>query len=250
MNDPELTGALEDFKPDCVLSVIFNHRIPDAILNTARLGSLNVHPAPLPGFRTASPWFWPVRVGLRESEVCVHHMTGSLDEGPVVLRQGLALSPYETQGTYAARVNDAAPVLMKRLHELLLTPPLPAGEPQADGDYFRPVQETDLYIDFSQTMAEVDALVRACNPYHTARTRFRGRDLGIHEVTAQPGSAGAPATVFMADQDLVVNCRDGQLRIETVNRPGEGIFSGRRFAALYSVASGERLEMPALPARD
>ena len=246
MEDQELIQALDAFEPDCVLSVIFNQRIPDVILNRARLGSLNVHPAPLPAFRTASPWFWPIRMGLSESEICVHHMTRTLDEGPVVLRDRFELSPHETQGTYAAKLNKAAPALMKRVHELLLAPPLPAGETQVNGGYFPPVQEADLYIDFSLTTAEVDALVRACNPYHPARTLFRGRDLGIHEAVNHPGEAGEPGTLDVEDGDLLVNCRDGQLRITAVNRPGEGIFSGQRFAALYQVLSRETFDSPTI----
>lgn len=242
--------ALEAFKPDCVLSVTFNHRIPDTVLNQARLGSLNVHPAPLPAFRTASPWFWPIRMGLRESEICVHHMTRTLDEGPVILRSHIELHPYETQGTYAAKLNEAAPGLMKRLHELLLRPKLPVGEVQADGGFFPAVEEADLYIDFFQNMAEIDALVRACNPYHPARTLFRGRDLGIHEVVNHPKQVGEPGTFAVEDGDLKVNCGDGQLRIMALNRPGEGIFSGRRFVALYRVQSGELLESIKAPKTD
>ena len=239
--DPELTDSLDDFAPQCVLSVIFNHRLPESVLNRSRIASLNIHPAPLPGFRTASPWFWPIREGLRDSSICIHHMTSTFDQGPIVLRHRLALSPYETQGLYAKRLNSAAPALMEQLYRLLQSTPFPQGEPQQHGTRFPPVCRDDILLDFSRPVADIEALVRACNPFHTAGTLFRGRALGVHEAECIPGATGKAGATLVSNGELLVNAADGRVRLSLVDPPGEGIFTGARFVELYQVASDERM---------
>lgn len=260
VQSPELLDALDAFEPDLVLSIIFNHRIPESVIRRARVAALNVHPAPLPAIRTASVWFWPLRLGLRQTEVCVHHLTQNLDEGPVILRHPFSLDRYETQGTHAARLDQVGPRVMKALASLLQTGPVPPGEPQGHGHWYPPVRETDLWLDLSDPAESIRNLVRASNPWHPARARFRGYTLGIHEVhcpevpdqTGEPGEPGelrvhrpdaAPET-----PELWMSCGDRSIQLTVVAVPGEGVFSGGTFAMLYGVEDGERL-MGARPIR-
>lgn len=244
MADPALAQALEDQAPELILTVIFNHRIPASITQKAGLGALNVHPAPLPSVRTAAVWFWPLRLGLSRSEVCIHHLTPALDGGPVVLRFPFRLHPAETQGTLTRRLNTLAPRVMQQLDHLLDGNTLPDGEPQGPGQTYPSLQAADLRVDFSERAESVRNLVRACTPYHAAQTRFRGNTLAIHELGEQAAALlpdSTPGQLQVGD-DLWVCCGDGLLPITVVAVPGEGVFSGKRFAALFDIRDGEVLE--------
>ncbi|MFO7857458.1 MAG: formyltransferase family protein [Ectothiorhodospiraceae bacterium] len=241
LDGPELHEAMTAFRPDFLLTIIFNHKVPDSVLEIPRHGALNVHPAPLPSFRTANAWFWPLREGVKRSEIAVHHMTAQWDRGNVLLRVPFDLHPLETQGTYTSRVIACAPALVRALDPMLRTPPLPAGEPQGEGQYYRAVRLADLFIDFHESATRVDALVRACNPNHGAQALFRSRNIEISEVTPVNGPPDEPGTLHVHDNRLVVSCNDGLLELRVVKDPEEGVFSGERFAHLYAVTSGETL---------
>ena len=243
MEDAALTNALDALRPEFILSIIFNHAIPESITRKARKAALNVHPAPLPQMRTATVWFWPLRLGLTQSEICVHHLNPQMDGGPVILRFPFSLGLNDTQGTHAAKLTRLAPRLMKTLAPVLNSEPFPEGEPQAAGTWYPPVRETDLWIDFTEPSESIRNLVRACNPFHPARTAFRSLTLGIHEIECPDSSPPStqPGELLVGKDGLWVSCGDRAARLTVVAVPGEGVFSAERFVALYRVENGERL---------
>lgn len=241
MDGEELAEAMEAFQPDYLLSIIFNHHIPDHVLARPRFGAMNVHPAPLPAFRTANAWFWPLRCGVTRSEVVVHHMTREWDRGNILVRVPFKLHPAETQGTYTAKVTAHAATVMGRLDPLLRSPPLPEGEPQGEGRYYPAVKLLDLFIDFEDGAASAEALVRACNPQHGAQAIFRETNIEVAEAAFAEGEPDAPGTIRIRDGRPLVSCADGLLELRVLKDPYEGVFSGERFVRFYRVEDGEML---------
>ncbi|MEQ6885984.1 formyltransferase family protein [Salicola sp. Rm-C-2C1-2] len=240
---PAWQQALVAFEPDLVLSIIFNHRLPESVTQQARLGALNVHPAPLPAVRTAAVWYWPLRLGLAQSEVCIHHLTSEMDQGPVVLRFPFRLHRAETQGTLTRRLNALAPKVMHALNGLLASGAMPQGEPQGTGTTYPPLREEALWIDFSNPTDSVRNQVRACTPYHPAQAVFRGEVIAIHELGDE--SVPAPSDCSLGElrlnEGLWVRCGAGMVAVTILAVPGAGVFSGERFAALFRVENGESL---------
>jgi len=243
MADPALLDVLDNVEPELILSIIFNHRLPESVTRKARVAALNVHPAPLPDIRTAAVWYWPLRLGLTQSEVCIHHLTPMMDQGPVVLRFPFRLHEFETQGTLTRRLVDLAPKIMKQLHSLLTTGPIPEGEQQSEGTTYPSRREVDLWIDFNQPAEPIRNHVRACTPYHPAQARFRGQTIAVHEVgsvSRQLPFNYSPGELAV-DNGLWLTCGDVLLPVTVLAVPGEGVFSGERFAELFDVESGESL---------
>jgi methionyl-tRNA formyltransferase len=243
MNGPTLPEVLDTFQPDLILSIIFNHRLPESVTRKARSAALNVHPAPLPDVRTAAVWFWPLRLGLTQSEVCIHHITPEVDQGPVVMRFPFRMYPKETQGTLTRRLNTLAPKVMQSLNSLLENDPTPEGEAQGTGTRYPPLREEDLWLDFSESMESLRDWVRACTPYHAAQAHFRGEVIAVHELGDADESLPANCSLgeLAVNEGLWVCCGDGMVPVNIVAVPGEGVFSGERFAELFSIQSGELL---------
>lgn len=79
-----LLGALE---PDLMLCWGFAWKLPQAALDVARLGSINLHPGLLPRHRGPVPLAWALRDGDRRFGVTWHRMDAELDTGGI-LAQG------------------------------------------------------------------------------------------------------------------------------------------------------------------
>ena len=241
MQDPTLLEALDAFGPDLILCIIFNHRLSEPVTQKARVAALNIHPAPLPAVRTAAVWYWPLRLGLTQSEVCIHHLTPAMDRGPVVLRFPFRLHESETQGTLTRRLANLAPKVMQQLHNLLTAGPIPEGENQGEGTIYPALREADLWIDCNEPAESIRNHVRACTPYHPARAHFRGQTVVIHEIGSltHPLPSSRSPGELVVDNELWLACGDGLAPITVLDIPGEGVFSGECFAGLFSVASGE-----------
>lgn len=231
-------------------TLVFDERIPERFCALASIAALNIHPSPLPEVRTGNAWFWPVRLGLKESAICVHRLTPEWDAGDIVYTHSFEMGPHDTQGVYYERVQRALGPCCAELARLLATGTV-TGRPQGVGRYYPKLRVKDILVDWTETSASIDALVRACNPYHFAETRFRRLHLYVIDVTP----VGTQDSVWdvLASQNprcgTMVVCShlpfcktsDGWVRLDVLGVPDRMVMSGRRFVSMFGVKTGDEM---------
>lgn len=99
----ETRAVLAELQPDVACVACFARRIPPALLALPRYGFLNVHPSLLPAHRGPTPLFWVLREDRRHAGVTIHQMDDSLDTGPILLQEPIAL-PTGISGPEADRL--------------------------------------------------------------------------------------------------------------------------------------------------
>jgi methionyl-tRNA formyltransferase len=108
-------GDLRLWKPDLFLSCRVTKRLPKAILDIARVGSLNIHYGMLPRYGGIQPIPWAIWNEEKEVGVTWHKMAPELDLGSVVDQQGVPIGPKDTAHTMYVKANQVALVMFKRL---------------------------------------------------------------------------------------------------------------------------------------
>ncbi len=88
---PETLAALGALAPDAIAVACFPRRLPPALLRLPRLGALNLHPSLLPDNRGPDPLFWTFYHGDEQTGVTVHLMDETLDTGPVLAQETIAV---------------------------------------------------------------------------------------------------------------------------------------------------------------
>ncbi len=85
---------IASFKADIMVVVAYGMLLPQAILDTPRLGCLNIHASLLPRWRGAAPIQRAIEAGDQETGVSIMQMALGLDTGPVfqMLRTRIASS--------------------------------------------------------------------------------------------------------------------------------------------------------------
>jgi methionyl-tRNA formyltransferase len=84
---PDGAAAIENARPDVIVTACFPWRLPAAVLALPPLGCLNIHPSLLPRGRGPDPVFWTFRRGERVTGVTVHLMDAGLDTGPILTQE-------------------------------------------------------------------------------------------------------------------------------------------------------------------
>ena len=84
VNDPEFVRRVAASQPDVIVSVAAPEIFKDEILQSARLGCINIHSGRLPKYRGMMPTFWQMRFGEPFATVTVHEMAPKLDAGAVL----------------------------------------------------------------------------------------------------------------------------------------------------------------------
>jgi len=133
LESPEFLAAITNLKPDLIIVGFSDRILRPAFLRLATKGAINVHPAPLPKYRSPDPLYWQLIHGETQSAVTVHFISEIVDGGPIVAQDFFPLDDRETERTLRRKVDCVAPKTLLRAIDLFRTGPV-TGIPQNEED--------------------------------------------------------------------------------------------------------------------
>ena len=98
LKSAEVQGELAAFEADLMVVVAYGLILPQAVLDTPRLGCLNVHASLLPRWRGAAPIQRAIEAGDSESGVTIMQMDAGLDTGDMLLVKRTPITATTTGG--------------------------------------------------------------------------------------------------------------------------------------------------------
>lgn len=183
----EAREAVAALRADLLVTFAYGRIFGPKFLALFPLGGLNVHPSLLPRWRGPTPIPAAILHRDAESGVCVQRIALGVDEGDLLAVGRLTLDPRETTASLSAKAAAlGADLLGGALARLAAGTALAApqvGEPS----YSRLLAKDDGLVDWNRPVEEIDALVRAFDPWPGAFTQFRGQRLAIVEAVAHRG---------------------------------------------------------------
>jgi methionyl-tRNA formyltransferase len=233
LRDHEAVAGLAARAPDVMLVVAYGLLLPQAILDTPRLGCLNIHASLLPRWRGAAPVARAIEAGDEQTGVCIMQMESGLDTGPVLLRQEITIGSRETAGQLQARIAVAGAALAVQALDALESGRLNAvPQDESQATYARKLDKAEARLDWREPALVLERRVRAFNPWPVAEALYDGRQLRIFEAEAVAAAGGpAPGTILSADASgIVVMTADRALALKRVQLPGRRAVSAAEFA--------------------
>jgi methionyl-tRNA formyltransferase len=228
----ELAGRIAGLSPDLYVVASYGKILPQATLDGARLGALNVHPSLLPLYRGATPLQSQLRDGVRTGGVTIILMDRGMDTGDIVAQREAPIEPDDTYGTLHDRFAALGASLLGeaiedlRLGKLRRTPQAGLADPAAiAATMTRALEKDDLTIDWSRPAAAIVNLVRSLAPEPLARAHFDGVD-GMVKIVEAVLDGGADRTAMR------VRAGDGtDVALRRVIPPSRPEMSGADFEA-------------------
>lgn len=163
-----------------LLTTTFHLVIPKSVLHSVPI-ALNLHPSLLPAYRGASPCYWVIKNGERETGLTLHELTSTLDGGRILNRLSVAIEPTDTQGTLRKKLaNLSGDFVVKTLAALEKSEIafFPQDEKQATS-FPRFSLEKNQEIDADADPKEIGRHIRALSPWPGAK--FRGRPVASYD---------------------------------------------------------------------
>ncbi len=223
LKPPEAVGRLRAARPDALVVAAYGLLLPQAALDIAPLGALNIHASLLPRWRGAAPIQRALLAGDRESGVSIMQMDAGLDTGPVLLQKKIIIDDDDDARTLHDKLATlGAEAIVEALVERQ-TGRARAVPQAAEGvTYARKIGKEETRLDWVRPAAELERAARAFLP---ALAALEGESLRIWRTRVIDGQ-GAPGELLRAGPDLVVACGAQALEILELQRPG-----GRRLGA-------------------
>lgn len=216
-DDPTVVAQrLAALAPELGIMACFPRALPMALAGLPALGTVNVHPSPLPRYRGPAPLFWQLRDGVDTLWVTLHRVTAGFDAGEVLGRRSLALPVGAGGGTLDRLLAAAGVAAVAELVAALQAGPW-TGEPQdeAAASYQPWPTAADFMVDTAWSAGRAFAFMRGTAdwglPYRVAGVE---RELWLDEAVAC--SAGE-------DQAAALEGRGNEVRL----RMSPGVLEAR-----------------------
>jgi len=228
---------LARWNPDVLVVVAYGLILPPAALALPRLGCVNIHASLLPRWRGAAPIQRAILAGDEYTGVTIMLMDAGLDTGPMLLQRRLQIEAEDSGGSLHDRLSVLGAQALLEALDGLASGTLSAQPQPAEGvTYAAKLEKAEALIDWSASATEIERKVRAFNPWPIAETRFEAEQLRILRARARSSesslAAGHPPGTVLAvsDNAILIQCGEGQLAVQEIQRPGKRPVSARDFA--------------------
>nr|WP_323806901.1 methionyl-tRNA formyltransferase [Kangiella geojedonensis] len=216
-------ATLDSYQADLMVVVAYGLLLPQAVLDTPKLGCINVHGSLLPRWRGAAPIQRAIQAGDRESGITIMQMEAGLDTGPMISKAVTPITDIDTGSTLHDKLaQQGAELLVNTMTNIANEGISAQAQDDSLATYAHKLSKQEAYIDWSQDAVIIERQIRAFNSWPVAQSELQGKVIRIWQANLNKTSVESePGTIMRADKNgILVSCGQGQLLLTELQLPG------------------------------
>jgi methionyl-tRNA formyltransferase len=238
----DAVNTLAAYEADLMVVVAYGLLLPQVVLDTPKLGCINVHASILPRWRGAAPIQRAILAGDKESGVCIMQMEAGLDTGPVIAEARCAITNEDTAQVLHDRLAVlGATTLVETLNDIETRQQ--DAKPQNDmlTSYANKLDKKEADIDWHQSALEILRKINAFNPWPVAQTTWHDAIFRIWRAQLVDENTNQPAghIINVSKTGIDVATSNGVLRITELQLPGKRAMSVQDFLNANTMKVGD-----------
>jgi len=209
-------------RADVMVVAAYGLILPQWVLDTPRLGCLNIHASLLPRWRGAAPIHRAIEAGDAETGVTIMQMDAGLDTGDMLLVERLPITDIETTAGLHDRLAALGGRMIVEALELAACGGLRAVPQPAEGvNYAHKIEKAEAAIDWALPAEVIGRRVRAFDPFPGAQTVLGAEVIKVWSATPEAGEGDTPGRILAVDErGVLVQCGNDRLRLSVLQRAG------------------------------
>lgn len=231
--DDEAQQRLAQYNADIMVVVAYGLLLPENILNTPRLGCINVHGSILPEWRGAAPIQRSLEAGDKKTGVTIMQMDKGLDTGDMILKAECEIEKTDTSASLYEKLAKLGPTALVETLSLMASSSYLASEHNIVQDnqlatYAHKLDKAEAELNWQLSANELDRKIRAYIPWPVAQFTFeefeeKQHRLRVWQASVQEYNGSAdPGTIIKVDKNGIdVATTDQALRLEIIQLPGK-----------------------------
>ena len=225
-------AELAALNADLMVVVAYGLILPQAVLDTPRLGCINVHGSLLPRWRGAAPIQRAIWAGDSQTGVTIMQMDAGLDTGAMLSSVRCDISSTDTSASLYDKLAVLGPeALLSALQDLPALQQQAQAQDNALASYAEKLHKDEALLDFSKSADALQREIRAFNPWPVSYLSLPQGNIKIWQAHSVKANGGQPAgTVLTADkQGIAIACAEGVLVITQLQPPGKKAMAAADF---------------------
>lgn len=219
---------LADLNADIMVVVAYGLLLPQAVLDTPRLGCINVHGSILPRWRGAAPIQRSIWAGDAETGVTIMQMDIGLDTGDMLKIATLPIEATDTSASMYEKLADLGPdALVDCLADIAAGTAVAEKQDDELANYAKKLSKEEARINWSDDAAHIERCVRAFNPWPMSHFEAVENSIKVWQSRVAEQTSDKPAgTILQADKTgIYVATGQGVLVLEQLQVPGKKAMS-------------------------
>lgn len=223
-------ARLAHYNADVMVVVAYGLLLPEIILNTPRLGCINVHGSLLPKWRGAAPIQRALEAGDDKTGVTIMQMDKGLDTGAMLLTAECMIENKDTSASLYEKLAQLGP---KALIDTLALMSIGTHKAVCQNDnmasYAHKLDKTEAEINWQLSADQIDRMIRAYIPWPVAQFTYleegqnKEQRIRVWQASVIAIQSTKPVgTIISADKSgIIVACHTNAICLEVLQLPNK-----------------------------
>ena len=223
---------LASLNADLMVVVAYGLILPQVVLDTPKLGCINVHGSLLPRWRGAAPIQRAIWAGDTDTGITIMQMDAGLDTGAMLSKVYCPIKDTDTSASLYDTLAQLGPnALLLALNNLPQLQQQAQPQDNALATYAEKLHKDEALLDFSKSAAALEREIRAFNPWPVSYLNLAQGTVKVWQASVCATNEGKVAgTVVSADKHGIrIACAEGALVITQLQPPGKKAMSAADF---------------------
>lgn len=220
----EAKQQLADLNADLMVVVAYGLLLPQAVLDTPKLGCINVHGSILPRWRGAAPIQRSIWAGDKETGVTIMQMDIGLDTGDMLSIATLPIETTDTSATMYEKLAELGPdALVACLGDIADGTAVATKQNDELANYAKKLSKEEAKVDWTLDAEAIERCVRAFNPWPMSHFSTADNNIKVWQSRVEPYSGDEqPGTIIKADKTgIYVVTAKNAIVFEQLQPPGK-----------------------------
>ena len=239
LNNQTEFKILKEMSPDIVIVVAYGQIIPNNFLNIPKFGLINIHASLLPKWRGAAPIQRAIMNKDKKIGVTIMKIEEKLDSGPILLSKEFELDQNMTHGEIEKKLSlEGANLLIKNLKYIRNKNLKFLDQDHLQATYAKKIDKNETRINWKENADKVLCHIHGLSPNPGAWFEFDKERYKVLRAQISPEN-GKPNHIL--DENLIVGCGSGSIKILELQRQGRNIQSAKEFLLGKKISKGMKV---------
>jgi methionyl-tRNA formyltransferase len=221
VRDEAFLAEVAKIGADAGIVIAYGKILPSALLAIPRHGFFNAHGSVLPFWRGAAPIQRAIEAGDTETGITIMRIDEELDHGPMLTIVRTPIAPQERTPQLAKRLSLLGAEAMARvMREVAAGTAVETPQDHASATFAAKIEKSEGEVRFDEAAQTIYNRFRAFDPWPGLFMRVGDDVVKLTDLTPVAES-GPPGTVLSIEEDVVIACAEGALRIVEMQRAGK-----------------------------
>jgi len=184
--------------------VAYGKIMPEAVIESPVLGSVNLHASLLPRYRGPSPLVAAILNGEKKTGITLQKMHRRMDAGDIITQREISIDVGDTAGDLLRKfIKDSPDFIVEGVRRFISGKIKPEPQDEAAATYCSMIKKEDGLIDWSKPAERIVNEIRAYNIWPVSYTFLDGKALRVFRALLLAGGtekSGVPGEIVDVHQ--------------------------------------------------